>query len=322
MSEQHEATFSAPVRTDNSYDPVHTLNYLHRKYPNPFAKHVYTVDTLSRTVDPDTGVIRSERLIGVQQGAPGWIKKLFQLPETAYVREVVFIEPEKVKATCMSMNLSLKQYVCVGPGQVGRLNDTDNRSCLELITYAPDPASMPAAPTASGTLDALEPGMPGPGTAATASIFHQRALITSGFSQGYVARKIEQASLDRFGKNAGVGKKGFEWVLAGGQERGERGRLIKFGCADGRDKVASVSGRLISLIMVVRGQRTHGGTQNARIDARRTQRIQHITTTSRSSPSTVRIYLSVYYEHLTSSRSTPHIMHSTVVSGSIGPTQI
>jgi hypothetical protein len=99
--------------TDDSYNPVHTLNHLHRKYPNPFAKHVYTVDTLSRTVDPETGVIRSERLIGVQQGAPGWIKKLFQLPETAYVREVVFVEPDKVKATCMSMNLSLKQYVWV-----------------------------------------------------------------------------------------------------------------------------------------------------------------------------------------------------------------
>jgi hypothetical protein len=34
-----------------------------------------------------------------------------------------------------------------------------------------------------------------------------------------VARRIEKASLDRFGKNAGVGKKGFEWVLAGGQEK-------------------------------------------------------------------------------------------------------
>lgn len=46
--------------------------------------------------------------------------------------------------------------------------------------------------------------------------------------------------------------------------------MIKLGGANGRDKVASVSGRLISLILVVRGQGTHGGTYNARIDARRT----------------------------------------------------
>ena len=55
---------------------LHTLNYLHRKYPNPFATHVHSVDTLSRTVDPETGIIRSERIIGVQQGAPKWITKV------------------------------------------------------------------------------------------------------------------------------------------------------------------------------------------------------------------------------------------------------
>ena len=95
----------------DSYPPIHSLNYLHRKYPNPLAKHVYTVDTHSRTVDPETGLIRSERVIGVQQSAPGWIKKLFSLPEMAYVREVVFIDPASPSATLMSMNLSLKQYV-------------------------------------------------------------------------------------------------------------------------------------------------------------------------------------------------------------------
>jgi len=32
-----------------------------------------------------------------------------------------------------------------------------------------------------------------------------------------IARRVEKASVDRFGANAGVGKRGFEWVLAGGQ---------------------------------------------------------------------------------------------------------
>jgi len=34
-----------------------------------------------------------------------------------------------------------------------------------------------------------------------------------------VARRVERASVDRFGANAGLGKRGFEWVLAGGVDR-------------------------------------------------------------------------------------------------------
>lgn len=68
-----------------SYSPVHTISWLLRKYPNPFATHVFSVDTLERTVDPDTGVLRSERVIGVQQGAPKWITKVSTLiPSTPY----------------------------------------------------------------------------------------------------------------------------------------------------------------------------------------------------------------------------------------------
>ena len=103
---------------DDSAPVSHTLNYLHRKYPNPFATHVHTVDTLSRHIDPDTGIIRSERIIGVQQGAPKWITKLFSLPPMAYVREIVFINPPGTgedktlpTSTSMSINLSLAQYV-------------------------------------------------------------------------------------------------------------------------------------------------------------------------------------------------------------------
>lgn len=43
--------------------------------------------------------------------------QLFQLPPTAYVREIVFIDPpsegKDPKATMMSVNLSLAQYMYV-----------------------------------------------------------------------------------------------------------------------------------------------------------------------------------------------------------------
>ena len=60
----------------NSHSPTHTLLNLHKKYPNPHATHVVSVDSVQRSVDPDTGVVRSERIIGVQQGAPKWITKV------------------------------------------------------------------------------------------------------------------------------------------------------------------------------------------------------------------------------------------------------
>jgi len=69
-----------------------------------------------------------------------------------------------------------------------------SRSCLELITYTPH--------------------------SDTQTLFHQKATINSGFPTAFVARKVEQASIDRFKSNAGVGKKGFDWVLAGGQVTG------------------------------------------------------------------------------------------------------
>ena len=60
----------------DSHPPIHTIAQFHYKYPNPHATHVHTVDTISRTVDPVTGIIRSERVIGIQQGAPKWVTKV------------------------------------------------------------------------------------------------------------------------------------------------------------------------------------------------------------------------------------------------------
>jgi hypothetical protein len=42
-------------------------------------------------------------------------------------------------------------------------------------------------------------------------------MMVSQFPTALVARRIEKASVDRFRSNAETGKKGFEWVLKGGQ---------------------------------------------------------------------------------------------------------
>ncbi|BEI85766.1 hypothetical protein CcaverHIS002_0600530 [Cutaneotrichosporon cavernicola] len=149
------------------YPAAHTLLWLMRKYPNPQSPQVFSVDTISRTMDPDTGV---------------WITKLFSLPQTTYVREVIFIDPAKDQATMMSMNLDLAQYINV----------------LEYITYTPFPREQ--------------------GGTAPSTLFRQHALMHSAFPTRMIARRIEKASVDRFKSNAETGKMGFDWVLRKGLE--------------------------------------------------------------------------------------------------------
>ena len=55
---------------------IHVVIGMWHKYPNPHCSHVITVDVLDRSVDPNTGVIRTERILGCQQKAPMWIVKV------------------------------------------------------------------------------------------------------------------------------------------------------------------------------------------------------------------------------------------------------
>lgn len=55
------------------YNFNQVASVLFQKYPNDYASHVVSVDILDRTVDPETGVVRSERIIGVKQPAPRWV---------------------------------------------------------------------------------------------------------------------------------------------------------------------------------------------------------------------------------------------------------
>lgn len=47
-----------------------------QKYPNEHCPHVQHVDVLDSSVDPETGVLRIERLISVTQKAPGFILRV------------------------------------------------------------------------------------------------------------------------------------------------------------------------------------------------------------------------------------------------------
>ena len=59
-----------------SHSWAHVIIGMWHKYPNPHCSHVVTVDVVDRSVDPRTGIIRTERILGCKQRAPGWIVKV------------------------------------------------------------------------------------------------------------------------------------------------------------------------------------------------------------------------------------------------------
>lgn len=94
-----------------------------QKYPNPNCPHVSHVDVLNRTMDPETGILTTERLITVNQNIPTIIRKILGSSSTQYVREISIIDPKKKTLTMRSINLTLCNLL----------------SCEETIVYQEHP---------------------------------------------------------------------------------------------------------------------------------------------------------------------------------------
>jgi len=151
----------------------HVVIGMWHKYPNPKCTHVVSIDVLERSVDPKTGVIRTERVLGCKQKAPRWIVKLFGGSEDAFVREISFIDPRSQHATITSENLSLSQFA----------------TCLENIQYTPSPTI--------GSTSFLQ----------TAEIQARMAIWRTA------ADGLEKWMAQRFEQNAQLGKMAFTDVL-------------------------------------------------------------------------------------------------------------
>ncbi|KAG2171273.1 hypothetical protein NQZ79_g5590 [Umbelopsis isabellina] len=144
-----------------------------QKYPNEHCPHVKHVDVLDSSVDPETGVLRIERLISVTQKAPGFILRAIGASTTQYVREVAIIDPKEKTLTMNSKNLTLSNIL----------------SCEETITYAQHP------------------------TCSDKTTFTQQATISAGTTVSRMAGMIEDWSVQRFQQNAVIGREGFAKVL-------------------------------------------------------------------------------------------------------------
>lgn len=105
--------FSNTCTFDYSWEEVSTANW--RKYCpwNEKSTHVIAVDTLSRHVDPETGILRTERLITCKQSAPKWLASLMGGNETSHVYETSYVDPQTKKVTMTSHNLTFSNIINV-----------------------------------------------------------------------------------------------------------------------------------------------------------------------------------------------------------------
>jgi len=166
--------FQQTVNFDYSWEEVSTSNW--QKYGpwNEKTPHVIAVDTLSRTVDPSTGILRTERLITCQQSAPKWVNAILGTEDKSMVYETSYVDPVAKKLTLCSMNITMSDLINV----------------RETCVYQPV-ASSPSK-----------------------TQFTQRAEITAlcgGWQK--IKNSIEQFTVERFQQNAARGKEGFEMVL-------------------------------------------------------------------------------------------------------------
>lgn len=155
-----------------AWEQVTAANW--QKYPNELSTHVVSVDILSRSLNKDTQVLRTERLIGCKQPIPGWITAMVGAQDLSYVREISEVDLINKTLVMKSHNLTMNHLLQVH----------------ETVMYRPNLQSP-----------------------STSTQFIQQAEITAFTSFSRVCDKIEDWSVERFGQNARTGKKAFELVL-------------------------------------------------------------------------------------------------------------
>lgn len=155
-----------------SWEQVTAANW--QKYPNELAAHVVSVDILNRHIDPDTKIMRTERLIACKQPIPRWLRAIVGGDEYSFVRELSEVDLVNKTLIMKSANMTMCNLLLV----------------KETVTYKPDP-----------------------GMESMRTQFTQEAEFTAFLSFKSICNKLEEWSVERFGQNALVGKKGFESVL-------------------------------------------------------------------------------------------------------------
>lgn len=78
------------------------------RYPSPITPHIVTVDTVSRKIDPFTGLLVSERLIlkkGASSALPGWFPKSILGKTESWIYERSALDPMSGRMEVLTRNL-------------------------------------------------------------------------------------------------------------------------------------------------------------------------------------------------------------------------
>ncbi|KAK4199353.1 PRELI-like family-domain-containing protein [Triangularia verruculosa] len=166
--------FSNTETFNYSWEEVSTANW--RKYCpwNDKSTHVLAVDTISRTVDPETGILRTERLITCRQSMPEFLKKIMGSGmEEQQVFETSYVDPKERTVTMVSENITWSNLLNV----------------QETVVYRPLNDHQTAFDQAA-----------------------KITALCGGWQK--IKNSMEDALVKRFRDNAAKGKEGFEAVLA------------------------------------------------------------------------------------------------------------
>ena len=166
--------YSAKHEFDYPWEEVSTCNW--RKYGpwNHKSEHVIGVDTLSRSLDPESNMLRTERLITCKQNTPQWVRTFLGSQDTSLVYEVSYVDLAAKKVTMCSQNMTWNELLSV----------------QETVVYKPSEIS-----------------------GKTAFHQHAKIIALCGGWQK-IKNTIEDYTIERFKQNAARGREGFERVLA------------------------------------------------------------------------------------------------------------
>lgn len=158
-----------------------------RKYPNDFSAHVLSVDVISRHIDHQNGVLRTERLLACKQSVPAWLCRLIGVSEVALFHEISELDPATREYKAYSTNLSFRNIF----------------KLTELCVFRQDPF-MPQEHT----------------------LFEQKAQITTEPLVNRLSSFVEDFAVKSFKSNAHRGRQGLEQVINIVREETERNLLV------------------------------------------------------------------------------------------------
>lgn len=98
-------TFSEP------WEEVTTAHW--KKYPNPLSSHVLSADTLHRHVDPETGCMKSTRLLTKTNSSAKWMARFLGDRTSTYIVEESVLDPRAKTLTTFTKNITLNNLMTI-----------------------------------------------------------------------------------------------------------------------------------------------------------------------------------------------------------------